>query len=71
MTSLTPGGYVKSSVVLHPDQVARLDRMAAERHLSKSVIIRAALDEKLDRIEAGGPLIEGRPEGTEKAERSV
>jgi predicted DNA-binding protein len=57
MPTLTSGGYVKSSVIFHPDQLARLERMAAERHLSKSVIIREALDEKLDRMEGGGPLI--------------
>lgn len=58
MATLTAGGYVKSSVIFHPDQLDRLERMAAERHLSKSVIIREALDEKLDRMEGGGPLIQ-------------
>jgi predicted transcriptional regulator len=57
VATLTSGGYVKSSVIFHPDQIARLERMAAERHLSKSVIIREALDEKLDRMESGGRLI--------------
>lgn len=58
MPSLTAGGYVKTSVVLHPDLIARLERVAADRHLSKSVIVREALEEKLDRMEAGGPLID-------------
>jgi predicted transcriptional regulator len=61
MPSLTPGGLVKSSVVFHPDQIARLDRVASARHLSKSAIIREAVDEKLDRMESGGPLIKTEP----------
>lgn len=58
MPSMTSGGFVKSSVIFHPDQIARLERVAAERHLSKSVIVREAVDEKLDRMEGGAPLIE-------------
>lgn len=58
MPSLTAGGYVKTTVIFHPDLIARLERLAADRHLSKSVIVREALEEKLDRMEAGGPLIE-------------
>lgn len=57
MPTLTAGGYVKTSVILHPELLARLERVAADRHLSKSAIVREALGEKLDRMEDGGSLI--------------
>ncbi len=63
----TSGGLIKASVILHVDQLTRLERFARERHVSKSVIIRAALDEKLASMEHGASLIEARTECTEKA----
>lgn len=58
MSSLTGGGLQKTSFTVHPEQLARLDRVARERHISKSVILREAIEEKLDRLEGGAPVLE-------------
>lgn len=57
MGSQTSAGLVKVSITLHPDQLARLERCSNRRHVSKSVIFREALIEKLDRLEQGEPLL--------------
>lgn len=58
MAAETSGGLIKSSFTVHPDQLARLDKVSRERHISKSVILREAIEEKLDRLERGAPVIE-------------
>lgn len=58
MPAITSAGLIKLALTVHSDQLARLERIAEERHVSKSVILREALDEKLDRLERGGPVLE-------------
>lgn len=55
--STTSAGLVKISLTMHPDQLARLERLSEARHVSKSVILREAMDEKLDRLERGAPVL--------------
>ena len=43
MVSLTSGGLVKQSVVLHPDMLAKLDDLAAERQQSRADVVRDLL----------------------------
>lgn len=57
MPAQTSAGLVKFNLTMHPDQLARLERISAARHVSKSVIMREALTEKLDRLEQGGPVL--------------
>jgi predicted transcriptional regulator len=58
MAAETSGGLIKSSFTVHPDQLARLERVSRERRISKSVILREAIDEKLDRLERGASVLE-------------
>lgn len=58
MAAETSGGLIKSSFTIHPDQLARLDRVARDRHISKSLILREALEKELDRLESGAPVLE-------------
>lgn len=58
MAAETSGGLIKSSFTIHPDQLARLDKVARERHISKSLILREALEKELDRLETGAPVLE-------------
>ncbi len=57
MPALTSAGLIKLSLTVHSDQLARLERIAAARHVSKSVVLREALDEKLDRLERGASVL--------------
>ena len=57
MPALTTAGLVKISLTMHPDQLARLERISEARHVSKSVILREAMNAELDRLEQGGPLL--------------
>lgn len=58
MASRTSAGLVKLAITLHPDQLERLDRCSEFRHVSRSVILREAIDEKLARLERGAPVLE-------------
>lgn len=53
MATLTTGGLVKTSITIDPAQLARLDRIVRERHVSKSYILRVAIDRVLIRLEGG------------------
>lgn len=57
MKARTSAGLIKLALTVHPDQLARLERLSEERHVSKSVILREALDEKLDRLERGASVL--------------
>lgn len=57
MPAQTSAGLLKVSLTVHPDQLARLERLSQARHVSKSVILREALDEKLDRLERGASVL--------------
>lgn len=57
LASYTSGRLVKTSFTVHPDQLARMDRVARERHISKSVILREAINHELDRLERGEPVV--------------
>lgn len=48
---------VKTSMVLRAEQVQRLQKIADARRISRSVILREALDEKLERLEAGAAVV--------------
>lgn len=61
MAAHTSGGLLKTSIVVDPEQWARLDRVAKTRRVSKSVILRAAMEAELNRLELGAPIVlEGR-----------
>jgi hypothetical protein len=48
--STTTAGLIKLGVTLDVDQLARLTRIARERHMPKSVIVRQAIEEMLNRL---------------------
>ncbi len=65
MATLTTGGLVKTSITIDPAQLARLERIARDRHVSKSYILREALAAALTRLEGGAELMS--PQYIEKA----
>jgi predicted transcriptional regulator len=58
MATLTTGGLVKTSITVDPAQLARLERIVRERHVSKSYILRVAIEAALVRLEAGEDFLE-------------
>lgn len=57
MATLTTGGLIKTSITIDPVQLARLERIARDRHVSKSYILREALEAVLTRLEGGAELM--------------
>lgn len=51
VTSVTTGGLLKVGVVLPPEQVDRLDQLAAERQVSRSDMLRTVIRFGLERVD--------------------
>ncbi len=60
MPTAKADGLAKTSLAFPRDLLDRLERIARDRQVAMSVIVREAIKEKLDRMEHGGPVLDGR-----------